>query len=395
MGTGRTLEEINSKIRKGKVVVATAEEVISIVQENGIEKATSMIDVVTTGTFGPMCSSGAFLNLGHSSPRIKVTSAYLNGVPAYAGIAAVDIYIGATAIPDNDPANQSHPGEFRYGGGHVIEDLVAGKRIELEAFGYGTDCYPRRKLEASISLDDINEATLFNPRNAYQNYSVAVNLSDRTIYTYMGMLKPRMGNANYSTAGQLSPLFNDPYLKTIGVGTRIFLGGGTGYVAWNGTQHNPCVPRQENGIPGAPAATLSLIGDLKQMDSRWLRGLSYLGYGATLQVGVGIPIPVINEEILAYTAVRDEEVVAPVIDYSHAFPQRESGALCSVNYAQLKSGFIEVNGQRVATAPLSSYPRALEIAETLKRWIREGSFTLTAPVAPLPDHKSGITVKTR
>ena len=104
-----------------------------------------------------------------------------------------------------------------------------------------------------ININDLNEAVLFNPRNAYQNYNVAVNRSDRTIYTYMGMLKPRLDNANYCSAGQLSPLLNDPCYTTIGIGTRIFLGGGVGYVIWQGTQHNPTVPRNDNGTPSAPA----------------------------------------------------------------------------------------------------------------------------------------------
>ena len=107
----------------------------------------------------------------------------------------------------------------------------------------------------TVSLDDLPYAVLCNPRNAYQNYNCAVNLSHKTIYTYMGTLKPRISNANYSTSGQLSPLFNDPYYKTIGLGTRIFLGGAQGYVVWHGSQHNPHVDRLPNGVPRAPAAT--------------------------------------------------------------------------------------------------------------------------------------------
>jgi len=309
----RSIEEINAKIKAGKAVVFTAEEVIGLIGEKGLDEAAATVDVVTTGTFGPMCSSGAFLNVGHSQPRIKLNEANLNGVPAYAGIAAVDLYIGATALPSADPANRNYPGEFIYGGGHVIEDLVAGKEIRLEATSYGTDCYPLKKINTTFRLSEINEATLFNPRNAYQNYNVAVNLGEKTIYTYMGVLKPNMGNANYSSAGQLSPLFNDPLLKTIGIGTRIFLGGGVGYVAWHGTQHNPSVERAANGTPKYPAGTLALIGDLKQMQPRWLRGLSFLGYGATLQVGVGIPIPILNWS-----------------RYSHSNSQRrDHGLLCS------------------------------------------------------------------
>ena len=193
----RSISEINEKISKGQAVVVTAEEVISLVEEHGVEETAKRVDVVTTGTFGPMCSSGAFLNLGHPTPRMRMSKVFLNSVNAYAGIAAVDVFIGATEIPDVDPANKNFPGAFNYGGAHVIEDLVAGREVYLEAESYGTDCYPRQKLETWIKLSDINEAYLFNPRNCYQNYNVAVNLSDRTIYTYMGILKPNLGNANY------------------------------------------------------------------------------------------------------------------------------------------------------------------------------------------------------
>lgn len=390
MKVKRSIEEINEKIKTGKAVVFTAEEIIEVVEERGLERAAAEVDVVTTGTFGPMCSSGAFLNVGHPTPRMKLNDAYLNSVPAYTGIAAVDLYLGATALPPSDPANRNYPGDFIYGGGHVIEDLVAGKAIRLEATAYGTDCYPLKKIDTSFRLAEINEATLYNPRNAYQNYNVAVNLGSKTIYTYMGVLKMNMGNANYSSAGQLSPLFNDPLLKTIGLGTRIFLGGGIGYVAWHGTQHNPSAVRAENDTPLLPAATLALVGDLKQMEPRWLRGLSFLGYGATLQVGVGVPIPILNEEIMAYCAVRDEDLQAPVVDYSRAYPYKEGGELARVSYAELKSGSITVNGQEVPTASLSSYAGAREIAAALKEWIEAGRFTLTVPSAPLPSVEAGI-----
>ncbi|MEW6034744.1 MAG: homocysteine biosynthesis protein [Chloroflexota bacterium] len=393
--TTRTVQEINEKIAKGQAVVVTAEEVIGIVKKKGVARAAKEIDVVTTGTFGPMCSSGAFLNVGHSKPRIKLGGGrvYLNDVPAYTGLAAVDLYIGATALPDDDPRNRSYPGEFNYGGGHVIEDLVAGKDIRLIAYAYGTDCYPRKRIETWINIRTINEATLFNIRNAYQNYNVAVNLGDRTIYTYMGMLKPHVGNANYSSAGQLSPLLNDPHYKTVGIGTRIFLGGGIGYVAWHGTQHNPGALRGDNGVPKRGAGTLAVIGDLKQMKPQWLVGTRFLGYGGTLTVGIGVPIPILSEEILRYTAVSDDQIFAPVVDYSRAYPEREPEVLTEVSYAELKGGHIKVLGKDVPTASLSSYYKAAEIAGTLKDWIRRGQFLLTQPVAPLPGVEAGITFK--
>ena len=391
----KTLAEINEKIKKGKAVVVTAEEIIDLVDEKGVKKAAQEVDVVTSATFGPMCSSGIYLNIGHSKPKIKLGGGKtcLNEVPVYTGFAAVDIYLGATALPDDDPRNRVHPGEFRYGGGHVIEDLVAGKDVKLVATAYGTDCYPRRSLETWINLKDVNEAVLFNPRNAYQNYNVAVNLSPKVIYTYMGILQPNLGNANYCSAGQLSPLLNDPYYKTIGVGTRIFLGGGVGYVVWQGTQHNPTAPRTEIGVPRSSAGTIAVLGDLKKMSPEWLKGTTMIGYGVTLSVGIGVPIPILNEEILSYAAVKDEEILAQIVDYSEAYPQRKSGSLGEVSYAQLKSGKIAVQGKEVPTGSLSSYAKARKIASLLKDWIKKGEFLLAEPVELLPSVESGITFK--
>lgn len=389
----KTYEEINEKIKKGEALVVTAEEIIPLVKEEGLKATARKVDVVTTATFGPMCSSGVFLNLGHSKPKIKIQKAWLNGVSAYAGLAAIDVYLGAAQLPEDDPLNKIFPGEFRYGGGHVIEELVAGKDVKLEAISYGTDCYPRKRLTTWINLSSLNEATLFNPRNAYQNYNVATNLSSKTIYTYMGILKPDLGNANYCSAGQLSPLLNDPYYKTIGVGTRIFLGGGIGYVAWWGTQHNPTALRTESGVPKRGGGSLALIGDLKQMKPEWLRGTSLLGYGVNLTVGIGIPIPILNEEILKYTAVEDSQIYAPIIDYSEAYPQSKPDVLGEVSYKELKSGEITIQGKVVPTASLSSYFKAVEIANTLKEWILKGEFFLSKPVQSLPGVESGLSLK--
>ncbi len=391
----KTIEEINEKIKKGKAVVLTADEIIDYASEKGVRKAAQEVDVVTTGTFGPMCSSGAYFNVGHTKPRIKLGGGriYLNDVPVYAGLAAVDFFLGATAMPEDDPRNKIFPGKFAYGGAYILEELVAGKDVRLTATAYGTDCYPRKNLETYISLKDMNEAVLFNIRNGYQNYNVAVNLSDKVIYTYMGVLQPKLGNANYCSAGQLSPLMNDPLYKTIGTGTRIFLGGGIGYVVGNGTQHNPNVPRTEGGVPKMAAGTLAVTGDLKMMSAKWLRGTSFTGYGVTLTVGIGVPIPILDEEILRYTMVRDEDIWAQVVDYSEAYPQFIPGSLGEVNYGQLKSGKITVQGKEVRTSGLSSYLKAREIARTLKEWVEAGKFLLTKPVESIPSVDSGIVFK--
>jgi uncharacterized protein (DUF39 family) len=182
----------------------------------------------------------------------------------------------------------------------------------------------------------------------------------------------------------LSPLLNDPYYLTLGLGTRIFLGGAQGYIIGPGSQHKPSVKRGENGVPLSPAGTLMVMGNLKEMNPRWLAGVSMLGYGCSLAVGIGIPIPVLNEEIARFTGVSDEEIFTQIIDYGNDYPKGEGVSLGQVSYAELKSGTIKFRGREIQTVPLSSHTRALEIANLLKEWIERGEFLLTEPQVMLP-----------
>jgi uncharacterized protein (DUF39 family) len=373
----KTIEEINKKIKNGNAVVLTAEEIIDYTAKNGIKKTAKDIDVVTTATFGPMCSSGAFFNFGHSDPPIKMNRVWLNDVPAYSGIAAVDVYLGVTELSETE--------DMKYGGAHVIQDFIDGKPVKLRATSYGTDCYPRKEIETYIKIENLNQAYLFNPRNAYQNYAAATNSSNKTIYTYMGKLLPHFGNVTFSSAGQLSPLLNDPYYRTIGIGTRIFLGGTEGYIAWQGTQHNPDKERLPNGTTIGPAGTLALIGDLKKMDSAFLKAAIFYKYGISMYIGVGIPIPVVDEEMVEFLKVRDEDIFTEVYDYS--VHRRSKPSHGRVNYKQLRSGTILLKGKKIQTGSLSSYQKAREIASILKNWISGGDFYLSNPVAPLPSEE--------
>lgn len=380
----KSYDEINDKIRKGNAVVVTADEMTSIVSDQGHKKAFEKVDVVTTGTFGAMCSSGAFINIGHTKPKIKATKVWFNDVEAYGSLAAVDVYLGATAVQEDDPLNKVHPGKFMYGGGHVIEDLIAGKQVKLKAVGYGTDCYPLREYSNTITIQDLRNAFLYNPRNSYQNYNCAVNMSKKTIYTYMGILRPNMGNATFSSAGQLSPLLNDPYYWTIGTGTKIFLAGAPGVVTWQGTQHAPDSIRGENGVVREGAGTIAVTGDMKQMSTDFIRGASFTGYGCTLMVGLGIPIPILNDDLAYFTGIADKDIFCQVVDYGEDYPNNIPRTLGEVSYAELKSGKIELMGKTILTAPLSSYPVARKVALELKRWIIEKSFTIGIPQYPLP-----------
>jgi uncharacterized protein (DUF39 family) len=367
----RSIEEINEKIRNGKAVVLTAEQVSAMAKETSRSEVFKKVDVVTTATFGPMCSSGVFINFGHPSPPIRMEKITLNNVPAYGGLAAVDVYLGATetAMPYD-----------QYGGAHVIEDLIAGKDVLLQASGKGTDCYPRTEIKTLINKDSVNEFIMFNPRNAYQNYNVAVNSTARMKYTYMGTLLPAFGNANFSTSGELSPLLNDPEMRTIGIGTRIFLGGTVGYVAWNGTQFNTGKPLNEYGIPVGNSATLALIGDAAKMNTKYIRAAYFEKYGVSMFVGIGIPIPILDEDLAARVSIRNSQIETNIIDYGSG----NFEVLGRVNYESLFSGEISLNGKKVRTAPLSSVKVARDIADVLRMEINEGRFFITEPVAMFP-----------
>ncbi len=375
MSISKTYEEINEKIKAGKAVVLTAEEVSQMALTASPEEIAEKVDVVTTATFGAMCSSGAFVNFGHANPPIRMEKIRLNGVPVYEGLAAVDTYIGATAC---DPENPT------YGGAHLIQDLVEGKDIVLEAWGKGTDCYPRKHIKTVINKNTVNEMFLFNPRNAYQNYNVAVNSTPKIKYTYMGSLLPNLRNATYSTSGELSPLLNDPEMRTIGIGTRIFLGGTQGFVIWPGTQFNTSKPKNEFGVPVSNSATLAVIGNLKEMSSEFLQGAYYEKYGVSLFVGIGIPIPVLDVDIARRVSIRNEQIETTVLDYG----VEGTPALGRVNYSQLRSGEIEVQGKKIRTAPVSSLSKARKIADLLKNEILEGKFEISKPVQMFPTNTS-------
>jgi uncharacterized protein (DUF39 family) len=367
MAKKRTIEEINEKIRSGRAVVLTAEQVSAMGRESTPAEIAEKVDVVTTGTFGPMCSSGMFINFGHTDPPMRMERVTLNNVPVFAGIAAVDAYIGATetALPHD-----------QYGGAHVIEELIAGREVLLQATAKGTDCYPRTEVKTLISRETVNEMIMFNPRNGYQNYNVAVNSTSGIKYTYMGTLLPSFGNANFSTSGELSPLLNDPDMRTIGIGTRIFFGGATGYVAWHGTQFNTGKPLNKHGIPVGNAATLALIGDARMMSTRFIRAAYFEKYGVSMFVGVGIPIPVLDEDMARRVMIRNSQIETNIIDYGS--PAHD--LLGRADYASLFAGEITLNGRKIRTAPLSSVKVAREIAETLREEITAGRFLITEPV---------------
>lgn len=371
----KTYEEINQKLKSGDAVILTAEEVSEMAKEMSPEEIVEKVDVVTTATFGAMCSSGAIINFGHANPPIRMEKIRLNGVPCYEGLAAVDSYIGATAC---------HPDNPKYGGAHVIQDLLDGKDVILEAWAKGTDCYPRKHIKTTININTVNEFTLFNPRNAYQNYNVAVNTTKSIKHTYMGTLLPNLRNATYSTSGELSPLLNDPEFKTIGLGTRIFLGGTQGFVVWPGTQFHTTKPKNHLDVPVTNAATIAVMGNLKEMSSDYIQAAYYEKYGVSMFVGIGIPIPVLNTDIAKRVSTNNSQIETSVLDYGTVGTPK----LGQVTYAELQSGSIKVGKKKIRTAPVASLAKARKIANELKAWLQKGNFEVSKPVQMFPSNTS-------
>ena len=208
-------------------------------------------------------------------------------------------------------------------------------------------------------------------------------MGNKHIRTYMGYLYPNHRNITYSGAGMLSPLANDPTFSVIGSGTPIFLGGATGMVIGEGTQHSP----------GNKFGTLMTTGDMKQMSTEYIRAATITGYGVTMYVGVGIPIPVLNEDIVKHTAIKDSDIVTDIVDYGT--PARDRPTIRTVTYAELKSGSVEINGEDIQTSPLSSYNKAIEIATELKSRIENGKFTMARATRPINATKINHPMKER
>jgi CBS domain-containing protein len=121
-----------------------------------------------------------------------------------------------------------------------------------------------------------------------------------------------------------------------------------------------------------------VIGNLKEMSPRYLRGCIIHRYGTSLYVGLGIPIPILNTEIARAAATGEEQIKTQLLDYG--VPRRNRPVIRDVTYAELRSGKVEIKGKEVPVSPLSSFKMAREIAEKLKEWIEKGEFFLSPPV---------------
>lgn len=119
------------------------------------------------------------------------------------------------------------------------------------------------------------------------------------------------------------------------------------------------------------------------MSNEFIKATSFKRYGPSLCVGIGIPIPVLDEEMMEYIAVRNKDIQTYVYDYG--IQRRDKPIIRMVNYEELRSGEILINGKSVKTMPISSLSKAMNIMKILKGWIGSGNFCLQEPIQMLPD----------
>lgn len=364
----RTYDEINEKIKTSKVEVLTAVEAKELIKEKGVDYFFNNVDVVIFASFEMNTNALLYLNFGQTDPLIYFLEAYINNVFAYPA-SPTDVALSCVEVSKDN---------FQYGGAHVVEDLVKGKDVYLKAIGKNLEVFPNKEFETWFNLKKVNQARLLLNQVINQNNIVATNAGDKDINSHMGTLIAHLENSTFNSSSYLNPLVNDPYCKTIGTGSRIWIGGGSGYVIGYGSNHNPLQKRNEYGIPIGPGITLSAIADLNSMNSKWVRGGFLKSFGPVLYVGVGVPIPILNKEIAEQIKITDDNIHTTIVDFS--IPRRAKPTFGQCTYAELRTSTVIINKKPTLSAPMSSMAYAFEICDLLKSLILNKNFYLCKPI---------------
>jgi len=307
----KTIDGINKKIADGNAVVYTAAELKKAVA--GGEKITAAdVDVVTTGTFGIMSGTLAVLHVPVAAPGTfrQAEKVWLNGVPAIPGpcpnegLGSVDLVVYGTAKRDRF-----------YGGGHLFRDIVAGNGVTIDVESEG------RQYSRTVTIAEMGLARMITTRSAFKNYLAVLNTGPdtvQTIFSVRGLAGPYR-EASVSGCGDINPLQNDPDLNVIGIGTRILLNGGPGYIMGRGTRSSPEKPN------------IAAFADMKTMVAEMMGGVR-TSLGPECNTSVAIPIPVLDDSILKNLLVTNREIPLPVADV------RDRVAFATASYADVWNG---------------------------------------------------------
>lgn len=367
----KTYAEINKKIKTGKAQILTAQEAKTLIKEKGLQYFTENIDVVTFASFEMHTNALIYLSFGQTDPLIYFSEVYINNVPAYP-TGPTDIALSCVAFSEENP---------EYGGAHVLEDLIRGKDIHLKATGRNLEVFTNKEFETWFNLKNLNHGKLFLNQAIIQNNIVATNSGEKDINSPMGTLIGKLENSTFNSSSYLNPLMNDPYANLIGIGTKIWIAGTAGLIVGTGSHHNPLQKRNEHGLPIGPGIILSAIADIESMNSKWIRGGFIKSYGPVLYIGIGIPLPVLNEEVAKYISVTDDKIHSTIVDFS--IPRRTKPTFGQCTYSELRTSTVIINKKPTLSAPLSSMAMAIEICNELKDTILQKNFLLSEKILPV------------
>lgn len=367
----RTYSEINDKIKSGKAKVHTVAEVKALVKDKGVKYLANNVDVVICASFEMHTNALAYLNFGQTDPLIYFSEAYINNVEA-TPVGPTDLALSCVVYSRENP---------EYGGAHILEDLVKGKDLYLKATGRNLEVFPNKQFDSWFNMKDLNQTRLLLNQGMNQNNIVACNAGEKDINSNMGTLIGHLENSTYNSSSFLNPLINDPFCKTIGIGTKVWVGGAQGFIIGHGSNHNPLQKRNKYGIPVGAGITLSIIADLDFMQPKWVRGGYLKSFGPVLYIGVGVPIPVLNDEIAENLTITDDKINTTIVDFS--IPRRTKPTFGQCTYEELRTSTVIINNKPTLVAPLASMAWAIDMCNVLKDSILKKQFLLSEPISPI------------
>ena len=312
----KSIAEINARLTAGEAVVMTAAELKARVRA-GETFTPSSVDVVTTATRAVMSGTAAMLSLpvgkGTGQGSSKISGLLLNGVPCLTDFAVADGH--ALAILNGTA--ESHDNHGRYGGGHVLRDLVEGKSVEAVWQQGGV------RHRQPLCLAEMPFARLFTSRNSYQNYMGFTNVKDTASYRNFPHsifacrpIPPLAGLAS-SGSGELNPGENDPGRRVMRPGIRILVNGAEGTLLGYGTRAS------------AEQVCFSTTADIKNMDPQYMGGFK-TSCGVEVCNSLAVPFPITSQEILDnILACRDETIQHKIGDFTDRLK------LTSVSYSEI------------------------------------------------------------